>query len=216
MLARKAVRFSPLVLALLIAGCDNDHPVEPEDARIQVSPLSFGIAEGDTIRLTATLGGEPAEVTWESSDEAVATIDATGLVTGVSGGTASATAALVSNPQVMRSASVTVIAIPELTSGEPVTGIASSGARGSGLFYKIEVPAGATALAVTLSGGTGDVDLYLGHGGRPSNLEADCWSFNAGNDEACTIDDPAAGWWYILLDLWDPYTGVTLTATVTP
>ena len=43
-----------------------------------------------------------------------------------------------------------------------------------------------------------------------------CASFNAGNTELCSEPSPTAGTWYVLLELWDPYAGVTLTATVTP
>ena len=213
---RVVLRISTLALAFLIAGCGEDLPPGPDGGALEVSPLFTGVAEGDSIQLTATMGGEPVDVTWASSDETKATVSATGMVHGIAEGFAAITAALTSNPGRMRSASITIVPIPEIFSGEPVTGISSSGARGSGQFYKVDVPAGTTNLTITLAGGTGDVDLYVSHGTRPTSAEADCWSFNGGNGEECSIDNPAPGLWFILLDLWDPYTGVTLEAILTP
>ncbi|EPZ2457262.1 Ig-like domain-containing protein [Citrobacter youngae] len=49
---------------------------------------------GDTTSLTATLApaGATDSVTWESSDPVVATVNASGVVTGVAAGTATITA----------------------------------------------------------------------------------------------------------------------------
>lgn len=213
---RIVVRLSTIALAALIAGCSEDLPSEPNETVLQVTPLFTGIAEGDSIQLTATIDGEPVDVTWTSGDESVVSVSEDGWVVGNTGGFAPVTATTTTGPERTRSASITVIPIPELESGVPETSISSSGARGSGSFFKIDVPAGASNLTIELSGGTGDVDLYVRHGTRPTSSVADCWSFNAGNTESCSIDNPDAGMWYILLDLWDPYSGVTLTATVTP
>jgi hypothetical protein len=48
----------------------------------------------------------------------------------------------------------------------PVTGI--SGAAGSELYFSIEVPAGQTKLEISMSGGTGDADLYVKRGALPT------------------------------------------------
>jgi len=116
----------------------------------------------------------------------------------------------------LRSASVTVTAPPTLTSGVAVTGLSSTAARGSTRLWKIIVPAGKTNLSVTLSGGTGDVDLYIRQGTPPTVSSFACASENGGNNELCSVNNPAAGTWYVMLGLWDPYSGVTLRATVTP
>ena len=44
-----------------------------------------------------------------------------------------------------------------------------SGAAGSERLYKLTVPAGATSVKLELSGGTGDADLYVKFGLRPTN-----------------------------------------------
>ncbi|MFN3302356.1 MAG: PPC domain-containing protein [Roseateles sp.] len=60
-----------------------------------------------------------------------------------------------------------------LTQGVTVTGL--SGAAGSTRDYTLVVPSGATGLSFTLSGGTGDADLYVRRGaqfkGEPRSSE---------------------------------------------
>jgi hypothetical protein len=216
MLPRSAFRLSCALLAAVLVGCSDDDsgPSGPQTLELDVQPQFRGVLEGDTVRLTATLNGAPATVTWESSNTAVATVSAQGLVTGLTGGFAAITAST-AGPSRMRSSSITVIAVPALTSGTGVT-IASSGARGTSLYRKITVPAGATSLTVTISGGSGDVDLYIRRGAVPTFTTYDCASEAGGNAESCVISNPAAGTYFIMLGLWDPYANATLRATVAP
>lgn len=208
--------FISLCCALLVTvtlGCDDDGPSGPDEVGLEVTPLFRGVPETDTIRLSASLNGEPVAVTWESSNETVATVTDDGLVTALVPGFAAITATAPN--QAKRSASITVVAVTALTSGTGVT-VSGSGARGSQSFRKIEVPAGTTNLTVSTSGGTGDVDMYVRHGAVPTPGTFDCRPYEAGNDETCSFDDPTPGTWFIMLELWDPYAGVTLEATVTP
>lgn len=99
-----------------------------------------------------------------------------------------------------------------ITSGTPSTGI--SGSRRSLKLYRIVVPSGATGLEVTTTGGTGDVDLYLRYGAVPTLTQSDCASEGDTNEEGCLESTVAAGDWYILLEGFEAYSGVTLTATV--
>ena len=91
-----------LVLALVAAaGCD-DAPtvtVDPVPARVIITPPSANLgAAGQTVQLVAAVldaSGNPipnASVEWSSADSAVATVDATGLVTAAAAGTATITA----------------------------------------------------------------------------------------------------------------------------
>ena len=100
-----------------------------------------------------------------------------------------------------------------VTSGTAMTN--RSGGDESLTIYRIVVPAGATSLRVTTAGGTGDLDLYLRAGAEPTPAQHDCVSNGADNDESCSMNDPAAGTWYILLAGYEAYDGATLTATVT-
>ena len=98
-----------------------------------------------------------------------------------------------------------------LTNGTAVTGI--SGAASSQAFYKIVVPSGQTSLTIAISGGTGDVDLYTKLGARPTLSTYDCRPYKTGNAETCTVTNPAAGTYYVLLNGYSAYSGVSLTAT---
>ena len=100
---------------------------------------------------------------------------------------------------------------PTLTSGVPVTGIA--GAAGSQQFWVINVPAGQSSLTVTTAGGTGDSDLYVKSGAKPTTSVYDCRSFGSTTAETCTITAPAAGAYYILINGYTAFSGVTLTGT---
>ena len=217
MLPRSAFRLScALLAALFVVSCSDDDggPAGPQTIELDVQPQFRGVLEGDTVRLTATLNGQAVPVTWESSNTAVATVNAQGLVTGVTGGFAAITAST-TGPTRLRSSSITVIAVPALTSGTGVT-IAASTARFTFAYRKIVVPAGATNLTVTISGGTGDVDMFIARGAVPTTTSNICASEAAGNTESCVFSNPAAGTYFIGLMTWDPYAGATLRATVTP
>jgi hypothetical protein len=205
----------------MILGCGSDSSTAPSGPFLEVTPLFTGLVEGSTLQLAASLGGDDVPVTWTSSNLAVATVTPAGLVKAVGAGSAAATAALDSDPTQLRSVSITVTSPPLLTSGTNVTAISGTGARGTVKLYKIVVPAGATSLSVTLSGGTGDVDLYLQQGTPPTVTSYDltsttCASENGGNGEACVVPNPAPGTGFVGLGLWDPYAGVTLTPKVLP
>ena len=98
-----------------------------------------------------------------------------------------------------------------LQNGVPVTGI--SGAASSQQFWTIEVPAGTSSLTVAMSGGTGDADLYVRAGSQPTTTAYDCRPYLTGNNETCTISNPAAGTYHVLINAYTAFEGVSLTAT---
>jgi hypothetical protein len=213
---------STLLTALVLACGDNVPDVGPSNGLLLVDPLFAGIDQGTTQDFTATLNGAAVPVTWESTDPTIATVSASGVVTGVAPGSASVTATETADPTQIRSASITVLPVVGigLTSGVAVTGVTSgTKARSDGLVYHITVPAGATALTVTFTGGSGDGDIYVQKGSPPDDSKVPtggCASGNGGNAESCTVANPAKGTWYIFVAVWDAYAGGTLTATVTP
>ena len=89
-----------------------------------------------------------------------------------------------------------------------------AGAKGEEALFSIDVPEGASTLTVTLSGGTGDADLYVNQGATVSQNDWDCRPYKGGNEESCVMSAPAAGPWSVLLHGWSDYAGATLTATV--
>jgi len=104
--------------------------------------------------------------------------------------------------------------VTTLTNGVPVTGL--SGASSSETHYKIDVPAGQASLVIQISGGTGDVDLYVRKDSKPTTAQWDYRPYLIGNNETVTINNPSAGTYYIMLRGYQAYTGLTLVATYVP
>ncbi|MCO7224957.1 pre-peptidase C-terminal domain-containing protein [Pleionea sp. CnH1-48] len=98
-----------------------------------------------------------------------------------------------------------------LTNGQAVTGI--SGSKGSEAFYYLDVPATATSLSFALNGGSGDADLYVKFGNKPSTSSYDCRPWKNGNNETCTISNIQAGRYYVMLNGYANYSGTNLTGT---
>jgi PKD repeat protein len=63
--------------------------------------------------------------------------------------------------------------------------------------YTMVVPAGKTSVVFTISGGTGDADLYVKLGSAPTTTSYTCRPYLTGNNETCTINAPAAGTYYV-------------------
>ncbi len=99
----------------------------------------------------------------------------------------------------------------DLSNGVPVTGIGDT--TGGQKHYKLTVPAGQTTLTFTISGGTGDADLYVRRGAQPTTTTYDCRPYLGGNSETCTFNSPVAGDYYVMLNAYATYSGVTLTGT---
>ena len=103
--------------------------------------------------------------------------------------------------------------VTTLQSGVSVSGI--SGNTGSLIHYKVTVPPGMARLVVTTTGGTGDADVYVKRGSQPTTSSGgyDARGYTSGNNETVTVNNPASGDWYIALNAYSTYSGVTLTAT---
>jgi Zn-dependent metalloprotease len=95
-----------------------------------------------------------------------------------------------------------------LTNGVAITGI--SGAAGSQKFYYLDVPAG-VPVSFAMSGGTGDVDLYVKFGSQPTTASYDCRPYLSGNNETCNIAaKTTAGRYHVLLNAYSAYSSVSL------
>ncbi|GAA3917123.1 M4 family metallopeptidase [Luteimonas lutimaris] len=95
-----------------------------------------------------------------------------------------------------------------LSKGVPVTG--QSGSSGTSLSYTLAVPAGASNLVFTMSGGSGDADLYVKFGSAPTDNSWDCRPYKAGNSESCTFAAPSAGTYYVRIKGYSAFSGVSL------
>jgi hypothetical protein len=90
-----------------------------------------------------------------------------------------------------------------------------SAAQGKQLAYSIAVPAGASNLTISISGGTGDADLYVKFGTPPTLSSYDCRPYVTGNNESCSATTPQTGTYYIMLNAYAAFSGVTLKASYT-
>ena len=99
----------------------------------------------------------------------------------------------------------------ELQNNVAVSGV--SGASGADNDYFITVPAGASNLVMSISGGSGDADLYTKFGSAPSTSIYDCRPWKSGNSESCSVASPAAGKYYIKVHGYSSYSGVTVKAS---
>jgi len=98
-----------------------------------------------------------------------------------------------------------------LQNGVALTG--QSGATGAQLFYTVVIPAGASNLVISESGGTGDADLYTKFGSAPTLSSYDCRPYVTGNNESCTVASPQAGTYYVMLNGYTAFSGVSVKAT---
>jgi hypothetical protein len=99
-----------------------------------------------------------------------------------------------------------------LMNGVPATGV-SDGTVGNFRFWTLNVPSGQTTLTFTISGGTGDADMYVNFGAKPSETVYQCRPYLNGNAETCTFTPPSAGTYYVGLRAYSAYSGLTLTGT---
>lgn len=107
-----------------------------------------------------------------------------------------------------------VTELPKLIqSGIPVKDL--SGGGGEGEVFRFLVPEGAKEIFFQSTGGTGDCDLFVRRGVHPTSGDFDGSSESGGTREAVTISAPEGGVWYLLVQGFGFYRGVTISARIT-
>jgi serine protease len=103
------------------------------------------------------------------------------------------------------------VAAVELADNVPETPI--SGGSGDVAWYFIEVPSGQGHLNVTTTAGNGNPNMNVGPDlfGGP-----ECSSGSGNTIDACEIDQPAAGTWFVQITGTSAYSGVSLNAEYGP
>jgi serine protease len=102
--------------------------------------------------------------------------------------------------------------VQTLNNGQSVTNI--SGATGSWTYYKISVPAGVTSMNINMTGiGPGDADMYIRFGALPTLSKFDIRPYLTGSNESVSISNPPAGDFYIGINGYAGFSGVSLTAS---
>lgn len=99
----------------------------------------------------------------------------------------------------------------ELANGVAVTGLSAS--SGQALYFTLEVPAGASNLSFSISGGSGDADLYVRYASQPTTGSYDCRPYLNGNNETCNISNVQAGTYHVMLQAYTSFSGVSLTGS---
>jgi|CXWL01.1.fsa_nt_gi hypothetical protein len=176
---------------------------------------------GTSVTFTGTAtdvedGTLTAGLSWSSSINGVIGSGGSFSTSALSVGTHIITASVTDSGSATGSSSIAVTinaAAGVLTNGVPVTGIA--GALNSQQFWTLAVPAGATNLSFTTSGGTGDMDLYVRFGSQPTTSVSDCASTGATTVESCSFPTPSTGTYHVLMFGFSAYSGVTLTGSYT-
>lgn len=126
-----AVAFAALGL-LVVGGCITQPPIEPAVKSVEILGGDRTLEVDDTAQLTASVsavGGASEALVWSSSDDEVASVDVSGLVTAVAAGSATVTATSAFDAGVSDGILVTVLvpdapaasgfACEEIPEGEP-------------------------------------------------------------------------------------------------
>ncbi|WP_042149161.1 MULTISPECIES: pre-peptidase C-terminal domain-containing protein [unclassified Pseudoalteromonas] len=92
--------------------------------------------------------------------------------------------------------------------GDTITNLSQS--KGLWYYKNFNLPTSVSSLEVSISGGTGDADLYLRQGSNPTSSSYECRPYKNGNTESCSITNPSEGQWYIGLKAYDNFDNVTL------
>jgi vibriolysin len=100
-----------------------------------------------------------------------------------------------------------------LTNGVTETGL--SGSAKEQLFYTLEVTAGATNLNFVTTGSSGDADLFVKFGSKPTLSSYDCKSTSSSSNENCDISSVQAGTYHVMVEAWNEINGATLTGSFT-
>jgi len=88
-----------------------------------------------------------------------------------------------------------------------------SASRRNWVYHTVEIPSGMSRFDISISGGTGDADLYVNEGSNVGQNNYDCRPYKNGNEESCSFTNPNAGTWTIGIRAYSAFTGVTLSGS---
>ena len=88
--------------------------------------------------------------------------------------------------------------------------------QGQWYYHEVDLSAGYSDLNVSISGGSGDGDLYVRQGSQPTTSSYDCRPYKWGNSETCSFNNPSATTWYIGIRGYESSSGITLSITANP
>ncbi len=90
-----------------------------------------------------------------------------------------------------------------------------SGASGSETFFTMDTPANVVSLTFTMSGGSGDADLYTRFGSAPTTSTYDCRPYASGNNETCDYPTAQEGTYHVMVRGYSAYSSATIVGDYT-
>jgi PKD repeat protein len=115
-----------------------------------------------------------------------------------------------------KSTTVTVGSVPSCGGTVLCSGVAvalpSVATGGVSANYTMPIAAGKT-VTFTISGGTGDADMYVRAGAAPTTTTYNCRPYASGNAETCTFTPTTATTYYVNVRAYAAYSGVSLKGT---
>jgi leucyl aminopeptidase len=225
--AEHSIRFAQLGLAFLgeiakgsngptdVIFADGFEPVpnQPPTANFSFSANNLDVTFSDS---SSDNDGSIVARSWDFGDGS-SSIDTSPSHSYAAGGSYQVTLTVTDDDGDSGSRSRTVLASPgggALQNGIAVSGLSDS--TDGEKRFTLEVPAGASNLSFTTSGGNGDLDLYVRFDAEPTPQVADCSSESPSTTETCSIAAPQAGTWHVLLYAYSSYSGVSLTGQFQP
>lgn len=97
--------------------------------------------------------------------------------------------------------------VTELDNKVPVSGLSAN--QSQSLNYTMDVPLEASNISVSISGGSGDADLYVKFGSAPTDSSYDCRPYKNGNEESCSLSQ-TDGRYYIRVKAYSSFANLTL------
>ena len=186
---------------------------------VVVTPTNYTLSVTKSGAGTGSVASSPAGISCGTSCSAsyvagsvvslIATPTGSGIFTGWSGACTGTGACSVT----MSAAQSVTASFAAGTIVTPISLVNLAGATSSTQTYSVTVPARASNLVIKTSGGVGDVDLYVRASAAPSTSLYDCRPWLPGNNEICTFATPLATTYYIMLDGYSAYSGVSLTVS---
>ncbi|NOU50925.1 PKD domain-containing protein [Pseudoalteromonas sp. JBTF-M23] len=87
-----------------------------------------------------------------------------------------------------------------------------SGQQNEELLFVLDVPQQASNLNISLSGGSGDADLYVRYNSEPTRTSYDCRPYVGGNSEQCDFAQPQSGKYFVMVRGYNAFSNVKLVA----
>ena len=179
-----------------------------------INPGSMSTPNPITVSISCPTNGATIRYTLNGSDPNSSSTAYTGSFTLSSSATVKARGfknGMTESTVASQTYTVSVPAIGSLFNNSPVTGL--NDAAGNERAYKISVPSGQSFLEIKTTGGSGDADLYVRLGARPTTANYGFRSNGGDNTETVTISNSASGDWHVVVRAYNNYSGLTLSAS---